>query len=27
MLYMKERGEDPGDLIMDAIEQFYIEWA
>jgi len=26
MLYMKERGEDPGDLIMDAIEQFYIEW-
>jgi hypothetical protein len=26
MLYMKERGEDPADLIMDAIERFYIEW-
>lgn len=26
MLYIKERGEDPADLIMDAIERFYIEW-
>jgi hypothetical protein len=26
MLYMKERGEDPADLIMDAVERFYIEW-
>jgi hypothetical protein len=26
MLYMKERGQDPADLIMDAIERFYIEW-
>lgn len=26
MLYMKERGEDPADLIMDAIERFYIGW-
>ncbi|MFE0025100.1 hypothetical protein [Amycolatopsis sp. NPDC059021] len=26
MLYMKERGEDPSDLIMDAIERFYITW-
>jgi hypothetical protein len=26
MLYMKERGEDPADLIVDAIERFYIEW-
>ena len=26
MLYMKERGEDPSDLIMDLIERFYIEW-
>lgn len=26
MLDMKERGEDPADLIMDAIERFYIEW-
>lgn len=26
MLYMKERGEDPADLIMDGVERFYIEW-
>lgn len=26
MLYMKERGEDPSDLIMDTIERFYIAW-
>jgi len=26
MLYMKERGEEPADLIMDAVERFYIEW-
>jgi hypothetical protein len=26
MLYMKERGEDPADLIMDAVERFYIGW-
>jgi hypothetical protein len=26
MLYMKERGEEPSDLIMDTIERFYIEW-
>jgi hypothetical protein len=26
MLYMKERGEDPVDLVMDAIERFYIGW-
>ncbi len=26
MLYMKERGEDPADLIMDLVEQFYIGW-
>lgn len=26
MLYMKEREEDPADLIMDAVERFYIEW-
>lgn len=26
MLYMKERGEDPADLIIDAVERFYIEW-
>jgi hypothetical protein len=26
MLYMKERREDPADLIMDAVERFYIEW-
>jgi hypothetical protein len=26
MLHMRERGEDPADLIMDAIERFYIEW-
>ena len=26
MLYMKERGEDPADLIMDAVERFYVEY-
>lgn len=26
MLYMKERGEDPADLVMDAIERFYVEY-
>jgi hypothetical protein len=26
MLYMKERAEDPADLIMDAVERFYIQW-
>lgn len=26
MLYRKERGEDPADLIMDLVEQFYIAW-
>jgi hypothetical protein len=26
MLYTKERGEDPADLIMDLVERFYIEW-
>jgi hypothetical protein len=26
MLYMKERGEDPADLIVDAVERFYIQW-
>jgi hypothetical protein len=26
MLYRKERGEDPADLVMDAVERFYIEW-
>lgn len=26
MLYMKERGEDPADLIMDDIEKFYIQY-
>ncbi|MFR0356646.1 hypothetical protein [Streptomyces sediminimaris] len=26
MLYMKERGEDPADLIMDLVERFYIQW-
>lgn len=25
MLYIKERGDDPGDLIMDEIEVFYIQ--
>jgi hypothetical protein len=25
-LYIKERGEDPADLIMDAIERFYIAY-
>ena len=26
MLYMKERGEDPADLVMDAVEKFYVEY-
>lgn len=26
MLYIKERGEDPADLIMDMIEIFYMEY-
>lgn len=26
MLHMNERGEDPADLVTDAIERFYIEW-
>jgi hypothetical protein len=25
MLYMKERGEDPADLVMDALERFYLQ--
>lgn len=25
MLYMKERGEDPADLIMDTLERFYLQ--
>lgn len=25
MLYIKERGEDPSDLIMDMIERFYLQ--
>ncbi len=25
MLYIKERGEDPSDLIMDMVERFYIQ--
>lgn len=25
MLYMKERGQDPADLIMDAVERFYLQ--
>jgi len=25
MLYMKERGEDPADLIVDALERFYLQ--
>ena len=26
MLYIKERNEDPADLIMDAVERFYVEY-
>lgn len=26
MLYMKERGEDPADFVMDAVERFYVQW-
>ncbi|MER7003570.1 hypothetical protein ABT297_11060 [Dactylosporangium sp. NPDC000555] len=25
MLYMKERDEDPADLVMDAVERFYLQ--
>lgn len=25
MLYMKERGEDPSDLVLDSVERFYIQ--
>jgi hypothetical protein len=25
MLYIKERGEEPADLIMDEIEKFYLQ--
>ncbi len=25
MLYIKERGENPADLIMDEIEMFYLQ--
>jgi hypothetical protein len=25
MLYIKERGDDPGDLILDEIEWFYLQ--
>lgn len=25
MLFIKERGEDPSDLIMDAVERFYLQ--
>ncbi len=25
MLYIRERGEDPSDLIMDAVETFYLQ--
>jgi hypothetical protein len=26
MVCMKERGRDPGDLILDLVERFYLEW-
>ena len=26
MLYMKERGEDPADLVIDLLEDFYLSW-
>jgi hypothetical protein len=26
MVCMKERGNDPGDLILDLVERFYLEW-
>jgi hypothetical protein len=26
MLFMKERGEDPGDLVVDLLEDFYLSW-
>jgi len=26
MLFMKERGEDPANLIMDLVEQFYLQY-
>ena len=25
MLFIKERGEDPSDLIMDMVERFYLQ--
>jgi len=25
MLFIKERGEDPSDLIMDLVERFYVQ--
>jgi hypothetical protein len=25
MLFIKERGEDPGDLIVDLVERFYLQ--
>lgn len=26
MLFMKERGEDPADFLLDAVERFYVQW-
>jgi hypothetical protein len=26
MLFMKERGEDPSDLVVDLLEDFYLSW-
>lgn len=26
MLFMKERGEDPADLVVDLLEDFYLSW-
>jgi len=26
MLFMKERGDDPSNLIMDLVEQFYLQY-
>jgi len=25
MLFIKERGEDPSDLVMDLVERFYLQ--
>jgi hypothetical protein len=25
IVYIKERGEDPADLIMDMVEEFYLQ--